>query len=132
MMSNALQDSRENEKNKRYLNALYWMYIREDLYDKLSRYFEKKNFKEIAIYGMGQMGELLAKYLKDIGVLVQYGIDKNADYIYSDIEVVYLEDIQSGPDLVIVTPIMDYEIISCVIREKLKCEVISLEDIAYM
>lgn len=54
---------------------------------------------------MSYAGERLIEELKDTEVCVAYGIDRNAKSIYSEIDVVTMEDNLSEVDVVVVTPI---------------------------
>ena len=97
---------------------------------------KKNNIKNIAIYGMGTLGELFYNEIKGTGVKVNYFIDKNADTLYygvDDIAVVGLDDIanQDEVDAIIVTPIFDFDTIESDLEEVTDISLISLEDIIY-
>ena len=47
----------------------------------LSEYFERNEYKTIAIYGMKELGERLYNELKDTNIKVAYAIDKEAKHI---------------------------------------------------
>ena len=94
-------------------------------------YFEKNNYHSIAIYGMSYAGERLLEELKDSKIDVKYGIDKNADGIYSDIELVTMEDKLETVDAIVVTPIFFFDQIEEELSKKISCPIISLEDILY-
>ena len=97
----------------------------------LQDYFEKNNYKSVAIYGMSYIGERLFEELKDSGIMVKYGIDKCADGIYMDVDVVSLDGELKPVDVVVVTPIHYYEVIESELSKKVDCPIISIEDVVY-
>ncbi len=98
---------------------------------KISIFFEKKGYHNIAIYGMSYAGETLMHELKNSRVKVQYGIDKNAGKLPLDIKVVYPNENLEEVDVIVVTPIAYYDEIKSELSEKIKCPIVSLEDILY-
>lgn len=97
----------------------------------LADYFEKNGYKKIAIYGMSYAGEALLGELKGSTVAAAYGIDKNADAIYADIDVVTMDDNLDEVDAVVVTAITFFDEIEEQLSKKMECPIISLEDILY-
>ena len=97
----------------------------------LASYFEKNHYKKIAVYGMSFAGETLIDELKNTEITVAYGIDKKADSIYADVDIVSVEDSFADVDVVIVTAITFFDEIEEKLSEKLDCPIISLEDILY-
>lgn len=98
---------------------------------KLSTYFEQNGYKRIAIYGMSYAGETLMEELRDTDVQVVYGIDKKADSIYADVDIVTMDDTLEEVDAVVVTAITFYDEIEDKLSDKIDCPIISLEDILY-
>lgn len=80
---------------------------------------------------MSYAGETLVDELRGTEVKVVYGIDKNADTIYSDIDVFSMEDDLAKVDAVVVTAITFFDEIEENLSEKLDCPILSLEDILY-
>lgn len=107
-----------------------WVKVKQEG-KNLSEYFEKNNYKNIAIYGMSYAGETLLKELKDSGIFVKYGIDRNADRISEEISMVTIEDDLQEVDAVVVTAITFFDEIAGELESKLKCPILSLEDILY-
>lgn len=97
----------------------------------LSEYFIKNGYKKIAIYGMSYAGETLVDELEGTQIEVAYGIDRNADSIYSDLDIVSMEDDLAEVDAVVVTAISFFDEIEKQLSQKIDCPVISLEDILY-
>lgn len=97
----------------------------------LAEYFEKNDYRKIAIYGMSYIGETLLDELKSTEITIAYGIDKNAGTIYSDVEVFSIEDNLEAVDVVVVTAITFFDEIEQVLSGKMTCPIISLEDVLY-
>lgn len=103
-----------------------WMRLKPG---ELSEWFSKRAYYKIAIYGMHYLGESLCNELENTDIEIKYAIDKNANNIYSDIEV-YTPDEELGQvDVVIVTAFFYYDEIKDQLRKRLQCPIISLEDI---
>lgn len=113
-----------------FLMMNQWVKVKQEG-KNLSAYFVKKGYKKIAIYGMSYAGECLVNELENSEITIKYGIDKNADSIYTDIEVVNPEDNLEEVDAVVVTPIFFMSEIEEMLSKKLSCPIISLEDILY-
>lgn len=107
-----------------------WVKIKQEG-KSLVTYFEKSGYREIAIYGMSYAGEILVDELRDSEITVAYGIDKNADSIYSDIDIVTMDDELAEVDAIVVTAITFFDEIEEQLSEKVDCPVISLEDVLY-
>lgn len=94
-------------------------------------YFERKSINAIAIYGMSYVGEALVEELKESNISIKYGIDKMAGCVYADFKLVLPEDKLEEVDAVVVTSVTYFDEIKEMLRGKLDCPVISLEDILY-
>lgn len=130
--------SRQAKINKEYSDkhlALFlmmnqWVKVKQQG-KSLASYFEKNGYKKIAIYGMSYAGETLVDELTDTGIEIAYGIDKRADSIYADVDIVSMDDTLENVDAIVVTAITFYDEIEEKLSERLECPVISLEDILY-
>lgn len=94
-------------------------------------YFHKESIKSIAIYGMSYVGERLYDELKDSDIEVKYAIDKNADGIYSELEIVTPQEKLEEVDAIVVTPIFYFDEIEGTLSAKTEVAILSLEDILY-
>lgn len=97
----------------------------------LSEYFEKAGYKNIAIYGMNYAGQTLVEELKNTETRVEYGIDRNADCIYADVDVVSGNETLEPVDVIVVTAITFFDEIETALSDKTECPIISLEDVLY-
>ena len=87
----------------------------------------KQEGKSLATYA----GETLIGELKESGINILYGIDKNADSLYADVDIVSMDDELEPVDAVVVTAITFFDEIAGQLSGKMDCPVISLEDILY-
>lgn len=132
MMSNQVEEKR-NMSDKHlalFLMMNQWVKVKQQG-KNLASYFKKNGYQKIAVYGMSYAGETLIDELKDKEIKIAYGIDKNADRIYADIDVVSLDDSLEKVDAIVVTAITFFDEIEEQLREKIDCPIISLEDILY-
>lgn len=97
----------------------------------LADYLEQEGYKRIAIYGMSFAGETLVSELEGSGIQIAYAIDKRAEAIYSELEIVSPEDELEEVDAIVVTPITFFDQIEDILMDKVNCPIISLEDILY-
>ena len=107
-----------------------WVKVKQEG-KNLASYFEAKGFKRIAVYGMSYVGETFVDEIKDTSIEIAYGIDKNADGIYADIEVVSVDEELQDVDAVVVTAITYFDEIEKKLENKLDCPIVSLEDVLY-
>lgn len=76
--------------SKRFEMGFYifnqWLYLRQKG-KQLYLFFEDNQIENIAIYGMGALGERLYDELKDSSISVRYAIDRIADSkIFQDLK----------------------------------------------
>lgn len=113
-----------------FLLMSQWVKVKQEG-KNLSSYFEANGYKKIAVYGMSYAGETLINELKDTGIEVAYGIDKNADYISTEINTVSADDPLEKVDAIVVTAITFFAEIENKLRGKVDYPIISLEEILY-
>lgn len=95
-------------------------------------YFEEMGYKHIAIYGMAELGNRLCEDLANSSICIDYGIDKDVCCCIARIDEVYSpEDELPEVDVIVVTPYSVFEEIKDSLKEKVKCPIISLEDIIW-
>lgn len=133
-----LQQKRKNilsnlkiNKFKIYYNLLIqWLILKQDKIS-LEGYFEKNGYHKIAIYGMGEIGCRLYEELKDTGIQICYGIDKEINIAYSEIEIRKPSEELEEVDAIIVTPIFAFEEIRDALSINYNYPVVSLEEVIY-
>jgi hypothetical protein len=119
-----------NEKNKSYYDLLSsWMVLRNKG-RILAEYFDERNLKNVAIYGLERVGLCLYEELKNSNINVKYAIDTDsAHFSYLDLTVVAPEDQLEMVDVIVVTPFLDYQEIVKELQGKTSCQVVSLKDL---
>lgn len=113
-----------------YMASNQWLQLRQEG-KSLAEYFKRNNYKTIAVYGMKDLGQRLCDELKGSGVTVAYAIDKNADSIYADMDIVTPDEELAPVDVIVVTAITYFDEIEENLAAKVDYPIISLEDILY-
>lgn len=108
----------------------YWFKLKEDNKD-ITSYLKKLNYNNIAVYGLGQLGTLFVRELKNSGIRIDYAIDKNIEDFPEDITIYKPDVFLPATDAIIVTAIMDFGSIADKLAEKVECPILSLEDVIY-
>lgn len=120
---------REISKMEIYFNILdNWMGM-EERGKTLEQIFLKRSWKHIAIYGYGKIGKHLYNRLKNTQVHVEYFIDQNANICGEDIEIKKQNEILPIVDVIVVTPVLEYEKIRMCLQNNQACQIISVEEI---
>lgn len=124
-----------NKKSEhcRKMNEFYWILVpwlsKSINQNQVSKWFIKKSYKNIAIYGYKEIGRLLFQALQNSEIKVKYIIDANADNMYEEVEVVTSEDIQEEVDVIIVTAPFYFQEIYDTIKNKVNCPIVSIVDV---
>lgn len=117
------------DKYYRYYQLLNkWMHIRNQNRN-VEDYFIKKKFYKIAVYGIGGMGRHLLDELNDSAIEIMYTIDQDKSLSYLEVENKSLDNELLEVDAIIVTPIFYFSEIRKKLKEKIKCPIISLEEV---
>ena len=96
---------------------------------KVSTFFSDRHYSTVAIYGMASLGEHLKSQLeKDISIL--YTIDRGM-IDYNGKQYSMDEGIQRfpKPDVIVITPIMEYDNIKQQLLKYICTDIISLEEV---
>ena len=107
-----------------------WLKLRQEG-RSLVEYFEKNEYKTVAIYGMKELGERLYDELSGSNIEVLYAIDKRADRIYANVDIVTPEEELLEVDVIVVTAIHYFDDIEEVLASKVDYPIISIEDVVY-
>lgn len=118
-------------KFRQYYNILdQWFRMREQGRSAV-QYFIANHYRNAAVYGWGDLGRHLCRELKAHKFEVKYIIDRNK---YAGREVLSLEEFEQRQDdvaVVIVTAVSEFDLIYSELKKKVKCPVISLEEIIF-
>lgn len=96
---------------------------------KIDGYFIQRNYKKIAIYGMGELGNRLYEELENSNVEIAYVIDQEASSVFAEVEAREPDEVLEEVDAIIVTAVFDFDAIAEELSNKLSCPVISLEEV---
>jgi hypothetical protein len=127
---NKLLKRKEDKFRKYYQLTNEWLLLKGQK-KSIIDYMLYMNYKKIAIYGMGELGNRLYEELENSSIQVLYAIDKYPENNHSNLEFCELSTNIKKVDAIIVTPIFDYEVISSEISDVVDYPVISLEDIIF-
>lgn len=111
-----------------YRLLLKWLEI-EQKGHSICSFFTENGYKTIAIYGMKELGERLFDELKDSEVEVKYIIDKKADTMYADVDIVTPEEPLDEVDAIVVTAIHYMDEIEEMLEQKVDYPILSLTEI---
>ena len=95
----------------------------------ITDYLKKYGLENIAIYGMGMLGERLFDELYDSDINIKCCIDKNLKKNYKGFSMKSIHEIPDGIDCIIVTSVYYYENIRVNLSSKTLAKIISLEEI---
>ena len=105
-----------------------WMQIMEEG-NSIENILLSRGYRNVAVYGMGILGKHLIRQLKESQVEVKYVIDRNK-YVASDgIEIVTAGDEMQDIDVIIITPVNEYEEIKIILEQFYLGDIISLESL---
>lgn len=132
MLSEEIQQNQITSDKHLALFLMMNQWVRTKQREKnLASYFEANGYKRIAIYGMSYAGETLVNELKNTGIIVAYGIDRNAESIDTNVDIVTMDDQLEKVDAIVVTAITFFDEIEAKLSRKMDCPILSLEDILY-
>lgn len=123
--------SLEERYQHSYLLLLHWV---EALYLKhrVSDFFLEEGYKNIAIYGMGDIANRLLDGLQESDVNVVYGIDRDAAGTVCKLQNIYsLEDELPVVDAIVVTPFYAFNAICNDLSNKTDAKIISIEEVIW-
>lgn len=113
---------------KYYILLVEWMKFKNKGY-KVADYLNKYDFTSIAIYGMGNVGNLLCEELKDEKIKIKYVVDKYYSNCFSKFDVIEVGKGLVEVDAVIVTVPFVFDKVKKELSHYLKCPIISIEDV---
>lgn len=116
------------KSNYQFLNTCIHQYAEGVLFDSFLTWYGAKT---IAVYGYGYVGKFFIKTIKNSDIQVKYIIDKNADFIISDIPVITVNDEFPAVDVIVVTVMNEFASIESKLRKKCTSQILSIEDIIY-
>ena len=97
----------------------------------VSGFFIRNTYRKIAIYGMSDLGICLYQELSETEVEVSYAIDRRAEKLDLNLPVLKVEDELPPVDVIVVTAVYFLEQIVELLKDKVECQVLSLEEILH-
>ena len=123
-------EEKQEKFDQFYEILIAWLHV---IHDKggIKEYFERNEYKTVAIYGMKELGECLYDELKAANIDVKYVIDKNTQLFYDDVKIITPSEKIEKVDVIIVTAVYYYEEIKKQLKENVNCPIVSLYDVVY-
>ena len=127
-----IDEEKEKRDLEKYVNYYYLMHfwmINIENGKSIEDFFEKRGYKSLAIYGMAALGNHLQEQLSKELQLV-YSIDSGI-ITYQEKRLAMEDNISKiiKPDVIIVTPIMEYATIKKELLSLIDTDIISLEEV---
>ena len=107
-----------------------WVEIKQEGRN-LAEYFVENGYQKVIVYGMHYTGKRLVEELKNTNIQVVCVIDKKAQSIFADIDVITKDDLIPETDVIVVTAISFFDEIENEMKDKVDCPIVSLEDVVY-
>lgn len=95
----------------------------------IAAYLKRKGWTQIAIYGMGYIGECLYEELENTNIKILYGIDRSARDYKRELLIYQIDEQLEDVDVVIVTFESDLENIKESVQKKIKCPVFTIGEL---
>lgn len=114
----------------RYRTLRDWLY-KKTITRPIDRHLRKNGYKKVAIYGMGEIGQLLFWELRNHGITVQYAIDNDADKLFPEIPIIKPTDTLSAVDAIIVCVPYAFDEIKQTMAKKTDAPIISIDQLIY-
>lgn len=113
---------------KLYMLMNQWTRLLQDK-KSIKDFFEKRNYKNIAIYGFNYVGETLERELRNTNIKIQYIVDRNAEYMYAPSRIIMPTEKFEDVDIMVVTVIDNSEELINNLQQRCDFEVISIEKV---
>jgi hypothetical protein len=125
------QETLKVNKFKDYYYLLNeWLKLKQEG-KSLEQFFLDHDYRTIAIYGMGELGNRIKDELKNSEIIIGYGIDKNLSSTTSDLKIVTMDSQLEPVDVIVVTAIFDFSNIKDELENVVDYKVISLEEVVH-
>lgn len=129
-INNSIIKKEKTDKEKFYL---YYQLLFQWYMSKYKTSIEQKliemGLKNIAIYGMGNLGIMLHKELSTGKINVVYGVDVSSQISTEGLEIYNIDDVLPSADAIIVTPVYFFSEIKNNLSRVVDFPIISLDDL---
>lgn len=125
------EQAKKTEKFRTYYNVLnQWLMLKQEG-QGIDGYFKDAGYQNIAIYGMGELGNRLLKELEGSGVTVKYCMNSDTPVMDAEFNVLENEDMLEEVDAIIVTAMFAFDEIEEKLSEDFDCPIVSLEEVVF-
>lgn len=107
---------------------LKWLTLKQDKVN-LRKYFSINSYETVAVYGLGELGVRVVRELQDSDVEIKYIVDKNAVGVSTCFPIYMPDDELEEVDVLVVTVMPHFKMIEEQLSCKLRCPIISIEDV---
>lgn len=107
-----------------------WLTLHEEG-KTIPQILRSRGLSTIALYGLGKLGKHVIWEIKESDIVVLYVIDRVVSGVYDEISVKNVDEFLPVVDAILVTAVYDFEDIEEMLRDKVDCPIISLEEILY-
>lgn len=122
------ENNRANKNGDNFRTVCKWMKAGQS-HNYIEDYFVKRDIKEIAVYGLGELGLCLMRELKETNISIKFIIDRDKNKWCDSCPLFSVEEDLPGVETIVVTPISEYEEISRQLRDKTDARIVSLKEI---
>ena len=105
-----------------------WMTIIEEG-KSMASYFERDGYSQIAIYGLGKIGNHFLREMEGSDIQILYAIDAKGEQLNSNIPVYIPDDEIPEADVIVVTAIFDYDNIKANLKQRTDIQIVSIDEI---
>lgn len=127
-----VDEIKEKELLEKYANYFFLLHFWMEKMEEgkvVNDFFDDRGYRKIAIYGMGQLGHHLKNQLAD-RLKPIYTIDRGlVNYKGASYPLNESKGIVSDVDVIVVTPVGEYQNIKKMLKEHISLDVISLEEV---
>ncbi|WP_167956021.1 hypothetical protein [Anaerosporobacter faecicola] len=126
-----IDERKKVDKFRGYYALLNQWLINKNNSKEISEYFIKNQYKNIAIYGLGELGNRLINELENTEINISYGIDKEDIFDSNAIKIYSIDNELPEVDVIVVTATFAFNEIYNDLVSKVNCPIISLDDIIF-
>lgn len=126
------QEQKKNCNLEREFGLLdRWLWIKLD-YRNIKTYFEQRDYKSIAIYGIGEIANRFYEEMSRTSEIeIKYAIGSESNLSHAVLQVYEENDNLPRVDVIVVTDILAVGEVKNRLKEKVGCPIVSIEDVIY-
>lgn len=124
------KEERKKFNTQKYLSIYKPWLEKRQKGESIADFMINKQYKNVAVYGLGKLGVSLINELKEKGINIAYIIDQRAEEIFfQDIDVFLFTKTLPDVGAVIITTVNDQKELREKIMRNMKCDVYTLEEL---